>query len=74
MRPELRVVEKTPAAHVDRQPEAMLAKLVPELIEAEQDVAILRMLVDSWRRALAAERGVAFIRDEAVRREFGSKL
>lgn len=69
-RPDLRVVKES-AALVDREPEAMLAHLVPQLIEAEQDAAMLRMLVDSWRRALAAERGVAFIREERIRQEFG---
>lgn len=51
-------------------PEAMLAELVPELVAAEQNLAAVRALVDSWRRALAVKRGVAFIREEHVRREF----
>lgn len=51
--------------------EEMLAELVPELIRAEETVAALRGLIDSWRRHLANERGVAFVREEHVRREFG---
>jgi hypothetical protein len=50
----------------------MLADLVPELIRAEETAAALQGLVDSWRRKLAQKRGVAFIRDERVRQEFGS--
>lgn len=72
-KPQLRVVKGAPV-HDTRKapdPEAMLAKLVPELIAAEENVAALRALVDSWRCALARQRGVAFIRQERIRQEFG---
>jgi hypothetical protein len=49
----------------------MLAELVPELVRAEQTAAALRALVGEWRRQLARERRVAFVREEQVRREFG---
>jgi hypothetical protein len=69
-RPKLHIVaddEPAPASPA----EEMLAHLVPDLIKAEEIVALLRALVDSWRRELANERGVAFVREEHVRREFG---
>ena len=50
--------------------EDMLRQLVPELERAEAAVRRLRALVDAERRRLADERRVAFIRPEAVRREF----
>lgn len=66
----LKLVPPTPE-EVD--PEAMLATLVPELIRAEQKKAALHELVSIWRRKLAAARGVSFIREEAVRREFSGR-
>jgi hypothetical protein len=54
-------------------PDAMLAELVPELLAAEETVAALRNLVDSWRRELATKRRVAFIRPEHIRSEFGGE-
>jgi hypothetical protein len=71
-RPKLHIVaDGKPAAAPAAQ--EMLAELVPELIKAEETVAALRGLVDSWRRRLADERGVAFVREEQVRREFGGE-
>lgn len=68
----LRVVASEPT---DRQsntdPETMLAALVPELIAAEKQVARLAGHVAAWRQLLATQRGVAFIREEQVRAEFG---
>jgi hypothetical protein len=73
VRPNLTVVagERPRAARKTAEPEAMLAELIPELIRAEETVVALRGLVDSWRRVLATKRGVAFIREERVRQEFG---
>jgi hypothetical protein len=74
-RPDLHVVPAGQGSERDLappEPEAMLADLVPELIRAEETAAALQGLVDSWRRKLAQKRGVAFIRDERVRQEFGS--
>lgn len=51
--------------------EDMLRELVPGLIEAERAVARYRQLIAEQGRALARERGIAFIREEALRREFG---
>jgi hypothetical protein len=48
-----------------------LQQIVPELIEAEGVVARLKRLMDAERVRLAKERGVAFVREEQVRREFG---
>lgn len=53
-------------------PERALSALVPELLAAERKVAALRNQVDAERRRLAAKRGVAFLRPEAVRREFAA--
>lgn len=53
------------------QPEEALGALVPALVGAERRVAVLRQQIDQERRRLAVKRGVAFIREEAVRREFG---
>lgn len=52
------------------QPEALLADLVPQLAAAERKVASIRARIDQARRDLARKRGVAFIREEHVRREF----
>jgi hypothetical protein len=48
-----------------------LAQIVPELIEAEAVVALLKRQMDAERVRLAKERRVAFVREEQVRREFG---
>jgi hypothetical protein len=64
--PRLRVVSEETQSAAD-----MLRELVPEMIRAEETAAALRALVESWRRQLARERGVAFVREEHVRREFG---
>jgi hypothetical protein len=50
-----------------------LARIVPELIAAEAEVARLKRLLDAERVRLAKERGLAFLREEAVRREFGGQ-
>lgn len=52
-------------------PEDALARIVPQLLAAEAEVARLRNALDAQRRRLAVKRGVAFIRAETVRREFG---
>jgi hypothetical protein len=52
-------------------PADALAEIVPELLAAEREVVRLRRLVDEQRAKLARARGVAFIREEHVRREFG---
>lgn len=69
MTANLRVV--SPADEPPTAAEA-LARLVPELIEAEAVVARLKRQLDVERVRLAKGRGVAFIREETVRREFGS--
>lgn len=66
MTAQLKLVRAEPS------PEQALAELVPALLEAERKVAALRNQVDAERRRLAVKRGVAFIRPEAVRREFGA--
>ena len=53
------------------QPEGALARIVPLLIAAEAEVAGLRNALDVERRRLAMKRGVAFLRAETVRGEFG---
>lgn len=52
-------------------PEDALARIVPLLLAAEAEVARLRNVLDAERRRLAVKRGVAFIRAERVRAEFG---
>lgn len=52
-------------------PEKMLAIIVPDLAEAERVVATLRRHLAEQGRLLAKERGVAFIREERLRQEFG---
>lgn len=65
-RAKLHVVEQQPATASER-----LAEIVPELIAAELLVVQLRMSLKAMGRQLAVERGVAFIREEHLRREFG---
>lgn len=60
-------------AHQPRTPEDLLAEMVPELIAAEAVVADLRGLIAEQGRALARKRGVAFIRPERLRAEFGGR-
>lgn len=62
----LRVVAPAPES-----PEDALARIVPLLLAAEAEGARLRNALDAERRRLAVQRGVAFLRAEAVRREFG---
>lgn len=73
MSARLRVVSgaKPPAKPKMPDPDDMLSQLVPELLRAEETAAALRDMVDNWRRRLAAKRGVAFIREERIRQEFG---
>lgn len=52
-------------------PEQMLVHVVPTLIEAELAVAQLKQMLTREGRRLAKKRGVAFIREESLRREFG---
>jgi hypothetical protein len=54
-------------------PEEMLGLIVPALADAEKVVGKLREMMDRERRRLAEVRGVAFIREEHVRTEFGGK-
>lgn len=68
LKPNLHVVN---SAAPELDPETELAKLVPLLISGEREVAALRFLVGAHRIALAKKRKLTFIRDEAVRREFG---
>jgi hypothetical protein len=66
-RAKLKVVaDETPVG-----PDELLAVYVPALIEAEREVARLRRSVIENGRALARIRGVAFIREERLRTEFG---
>lgn len=60
----LALVETPPSAA------AALAEVVPEMAALEQRMAATRRRFDQLTRALARERGVAFIRAEHVRREF----
>lgn len=53
------------------KPEDALVRIMPQLLAAEAEVARFRNELDVERRRLAVKRGVAFIRAEAVRREFG---
>lgn len=53
------------------RPEAMLARIMPELAHAEQVASRLKAMAAQQGRLLAAERGVAFIREERLRQEFG---
>lgn len=48
-----------------------LARVVPELIAAEAEVARLKRLMDAERVRLAKERSISFIREERIRQEFG---
>ena len=71
-RPGLHVVSGgKPPLGQSPEPETILAEIVPELIKAEETVGALRAMVDSRRRELAKKRGVAFIREERIRQEFG---
>jgi hypothetical protein len=53
------------------EPEDALAELVPQMIAAEREASDLRRRIDTERQRLAVKRGVSFIREEHVRREFG---
>lgn len=53
-------------------PADLLGQVVPELIAAEALVARLRNIMADQGRLLAKDRGVAFIRPEHLRREFGA--
>lgn len=71
----LRIVSggaKQPRKPAPPEPEVLLGQIVPDLLRAEQLVRELQLLSDEQRRRLAAKRGVAFIRDEHTRREFGA--
>lgn len=56
---------------IDTPAEAMLRELFPALVAAEAVVALLRQMMVDQGRIIAAERGVPFMRDEQLRREFG---
>jgi hypothetical protein len=51
-------------------PEEVLADLVPQLVELEHGITVIRQQIDVHRVRLAKKRGVAFIRPEHIRREF----
>ena len=51
--------------------EDLLREIVPDLAQAEEHVRRLRAHLAEQGRALAKSRGVAFIREEQLRREFG---
>lgn len=78
-RSSLRIVkpDPEPASNVQHdgrdatRTEALLIEIVPQLLEAEEAVRRFRNLLRTETRLLAQERGVAFIREESVRREFG---
>lgn len=65
---ELRVV---PAIPLPRAPEDLLKVIVPDLLEAERVVSALRRHMVEQGRLVAKERGVGFLREEQLRREFG---
>jgi hypothetical protein len=67
VQPKLAVVPKPERVPTTAE---RLAEVVPELIAAEVLVAQLRAMLKSLGRELAVERGVAFIREEHLRREF----
>jgi hypothetical protein len=56
---------------VVRTPSDELREIVPALAAAEQEVARLRNELAAQGRLLAKERGVAFLRIEHLRQEFG---
>lgn len=70
-RASLRVVSSGPAG--PPEPEEALRMILPELIGMEQAAAALRRQVDHERSRLARKRGVAFIREEHVRKEFSGR-
>jgi hypothetical protein len=70
-RAKLKVVPEEP---VPVGPDELLAIYVPALIEAEREVKRLRQSVSENGRLLARDRGVAFIREERLRQEFGDGL
>jgi hypothetical protein len=65
---KLHIVAEAPP---EQTPSEALAELLPQLMELEHDVTVIRQKIDGHRVRLARERGVAFIREEHVRREFG---
>lgn len=64
-KPRLAVVREEPS------PEEALRSIVPDLSAAEAEVARLRNALAVNGRLLAKSRGLAFIREELLRREFG---
>jgi hypothetical protein len=52
--------------------EDMLDRIIPALESAEKVVERLHQLMRLEMRALADERGVSFVREEQVRREFNT--
>ena len=70
-RAKLAVVRNEPEA--ERGPEDRLALLLPALAGAEMVVGKLRREIAEHGRALARKRGVAFIREEALKQEFGTR-
>jgi hypothetical protein len=67
MKPRLVAVEAAP----QRPPEESLHYLVPHLAEIEDLARRLKIQVAEEGRRLAKKRGVVFIREEHLRREFG---
>lgn len=65
---KLRVVTSDPEP--EPEPEAALAELVPQLMELEHGITVIRQKIDVQRLRLAKKRGVAFIRPEHIKGEF----
>jgi len=66
-------LHSVPPSPVEPEPDELLAQIVPELLAAEADVARLSRQMAVQSRLLANARGVAFIREERVRQEFGAR-
>lgn len=67
----MKLAKRTELHVLAPSPEQLLRLAFRELIEAESIVARLQTIVADQGRALAKERGAAFIRPEHLRREFG---
>lgn len=65
MKPALKVVQSPPST------ESILKEAFAGRDEAMQTVRQYDAIISEGLRALAKERGVIFLRQEAVRREFG---
>jgi hypothetical protein len=68
MKPKLHLVESGPEPSEAR---ILLSQIVPTVAMLEKTLARMRHHQTVWSRQLADERGVAFIREEQLRQEFG---